>query len=147
VPTESICYKGIRFKSHNSSVRAGLNPIDWMEMMKGDGIVLHKIVLNREQAELCVVAEGLFRPTEEEIAEFRERLHVPLVGSQRRYDCENYEKSFVRLLEYSRWYNLPEVLIPFSVKADIVSCAGVFIWFWRLKTWFAHKKMRKSRNQ
>lgn len=146
IPKENIYFKAIPFKSHNSVVRAGLNPINWMEMMGRDGIVLHKIVLNKQQAELCVVAEGLFRPTEEEITEFTERMHIPLIGSRRKYDYENYEKSFVCLLEYSGSYNLPEVLIPFSVKAEIVSCARVFILVWKLKIWLA-QKMRVRRQK
>ena len=114
--------KGIQFKSHNNVVRAGLNSIDWMEIMKGERDVLHKIVLTRGQAEKRVVAEADFRPTEEELVEFTKKTHTHLVGSKIRYDCANYENSFVFLLEYSGNYNLPEVLIPFSVKADVVSC-------------------------
>ena len=122
-PTENAYFssRGIQFKSHNNVVRAGLNPIDWMEIMKGEKEVLHKIVLTREQAELCVVAEADFRPTEEELTEFTERMHISLIGSKRRYNYANYEKSFVCLLEYSGGYKLPEVLIPFPVKAERVS--------------------------
>lgn len=122
-PTENTYFssRGIQFKSHNNVVRAGLNPIDWMEIMKGEKAVLHKIVLTREQAELCVVAEADFRLTEEELTEFTERMHISLVGSKRRYNYANYEKSFVSLLEYSGNYNRPEVLIPFPVKAERVS--------------------------
>lgn len=120
-------------------MRAGLNPTDWMEMVR-DGMTLHKIVLDKEQASLCVVAEGLSRPTEKEIEEFREKERIPLVGSQRRYVCENYEKSFVPLLEYIGGYNLPEVLIPISVETEIVTCARLYLLVWKLKTWFARKK-------
>ena len=120
-PTEDSYVNGVKFKSHNKVVRAGLNQNDWREMFWGEEEVLHKIVLTREQAIECVVAEADFRPTEEEITEFVRETHIHLVGSQRNYDHANYEKSFVSLLEYSGGYNLPEVLIPFSVKAEVVS--------------------------
>ncbi|MCJ7425409.1 hypothetical protein MUP01_14260 [Candidatus Bathyarchaeota archaeon] len=139
MPTESPFFAGIRFKSHNSCVRAGLNPLDWMRMMKGHGIVLHKIVLSRQQAEHCVVAEGCFIPTFEELSEFGKRRHMQPVGILRCYQDESYEKSFVPLLEYSGGYNLPEVLIPFSVKAEAVPYAKVCILVWKLKMWFTHK--------
>jgi hypothetical protein len=141
-PTENPYFEGPRFKSHNVAVRAGLNPVDWMEMIKGEREVLHKIVLTRRQAENCVVAEADFLLTEEEITEFVERRHILLVGSKRKYDCANYEKSFVCLLEYSGNYNLPEVLIPFSVKADVVSYAKLLILIWKLKMWI-RKKMNR----
>ena len=120
-PTEDSHFNGVKFKSHNKVVRAGLNPNDWREIIWGEEEVLHKIVLTREQAIECVVAEADFRPTEEEITAFVRETHIHLVGSQRNYDHANYEKSFVSLLEYSGGYNLPEVLIPFSVKAEVVS--------------------------
>jgi len=145
-PTENTYFRGVPFKSHRNVVRAGLNPIDWMEIMSGEGIVLHKIVLSRQQAERCVVAEALFRPTEEELTEFIKRMHIHLVGSKIRYDHDDYEKSFVGLLEYSGGYNLPEVLIPFLVKAEIVYCAKVFILIWKLKMWL-HKKMRTRKSK
>lgn len=126
---------GIRFKSHNEVVLAGLNPIDWMEIKKGEKEVLHKIVLTREQAKKCVVAEGEFCPTEEEITKFIENKHIHLVGSFRNYTYANYEKSFVPLLEYSGGYNLPEVLIPFEVKAERVSFAKVIVLIWKLRMW------------
>ena len=120
-PTEDPHFNGVKFESHNKAVRAGLNPNDWMKIIREEKDVLHKIVLTREQAIKCVVAEADFRPTEEEITEFKIKRHINLVGSQRIYDHANYEKSFVSLLEYSGSYNLPEVLIPFSVKAEVVS--------------------------
>jgi hypothetical protein len=120
-------------------VRAGLNPLDWMQMMKGDGIVLHKVVLSRQQAERCVVAEGCFIPTYEELSEFAERKHMQPVGILRGYQDENYEKSFVPLLKYSSGYNLPEVLIPFSVKAKTVSYARIWIRMWKMKIWIEKK--------
>ena len=120
-PTEHSCFNGSHFKSHKKVVRAGLNPVDWMEIIKGEKKVLHKIVLTRQQAKECVVAEADFRLTEEELTEFTERMHISLVGSKRRYTRANYEESFVSLLKYSGNYNLPEVLIPFTVKADVVS--------------------------
>ena len=140
-PTESIFYKGMMLKSHDNCVRAGLNPLDWMKMMKGSGIVLHKIVLSRQQAEHCVVAEGCFIPTHEELSEFGKRRHMQKIGLLRCYQDENYEKSFVSLVEYSGGYNLPEVLIPFSVETEIVSYARIWILIWKLKMWFK-KKMR-----
>ena len=109
-----------KFRSHNRVVLAGLNPFDWMEIMKGEGIVLHKIVLNKQQAELCVVAEA--EPSKEKIEEFIERKHIFLgLSGRRKYQEENYERSFVPLLEYLGGYDLPEVLIPFPVKAKVVS--------------------------
>jgi len=136
-PTENTHFRGVLFKSHKNVVRAGLNPIDWMEIMSGEGIALHKIVLGRQQAEQCVVAEADFRLTEEELTEFIKRKQIHLVGSKKRYDHDNYEKSFVGLLKYSGGYNLPEVLIPFPVKAKIVYCAKVSILIWKLKMWCA----------
>lgn len=138
-PTESPFYSGIRFKSHNRCVRAGLNPLDWMQMMKGCGIVLHKIVLDRQQAERCVVAEGCFIPTYEELSEFGKKKHMQPVGVLRYYQDENYEKSFVALLNYSGGYNLPEVLIPFSVEARIIPYEKALVLIWRLRNYFAHK--------
>jgi hypothetical protein len=126
-------------KSHNNCVRAGLNPLDWMQMMKERGIVLHKIILDRQQAERCVVAEGCFMPTYEELSEFRKTKHMQPVGVLRYYQDENYEKSFVPLLKYSDGYNLPEVLIPFSVKAEAISYAKVHILVWKLKIWVLRK--------
>ena len=120
-PTENAYFKanGIRFKSHNKVVRAGLNPSDWMEIV-GRGSTLHRITLTEQQAKLCVVAEDDFRPTEEELRDFAKKTHSHLGGAKRRYFIANYEKSFVPLLEYSGGYNRPEVLIPFPVKAEIV---------------------------
>ena len=139
--------RGIRFKSHNNVVCAGLNPIDW-EFLRGEKDVLHKIVLTKEQAELCVVAEADFRPTEEEFNEFVESRHISIVGSKIKYNCANYENSFVSPLEYSGNYNLPEVLIPFPVKADVASYPKLLILFWKLKMWCARvlfsSKKRKS---
>lgn len=146
-PTENLYWSraGKKLKSHNRVVRAGLNPFDWMELMSGEGKVLHRIVLNPKQAEFCVVAEGSFRPTEEEITEFIERKGIPLIGSLRRYEEEKYEKSFVPLLEYEGGYNLPEVLIPFPVKGEAVSWKKLWMLIWRLKMWFARKISRKLR--
>jgi len=126
-------------------VRAGLNPIDWMEIIGGEGKNLHKIVLNERQAELCVVAEALFRPTTEELVEFSKKTHTYLAGIKRRYDHANYEKSFVPLLEYTGGYNLPEVLIPFPVTAESVCCVKIYILFWKLKKWLT-QKIRKNIN-
>ena len=129
--------QGIRFKSHNKIVLAGLNPIDWMEIM-GD-LTLHKIVLDKQQAELCVVAEGEFDPTEKEWTQFRERKHIKSVDSLTKYENENYESSFVPLKKYLWNYNIPEVLIPFPVKTETVSCVKIHILFWKLKKWFTRK--------
>ena len=139
MPTESPFFAGIRFKPHDNCVRAGLNPLDWMQMMKGSGIVLHKIVLSRQQAEHCVVAEGCFIPTYEELSEFGKRRHMQQIGLLRCYQDENYEKSFIPLLKYSGGYNLPEVLIPFSVKTEIVSYARIWILMWKMKMWIEKK--------
>jgi hypothetical protein len=142
MPTESPFFTGITFKSHNNYVRAGLNPLDWMRMMKRRGIVLHKIVLNRQQAERCVVAEGCFIPTYEEFSEFGKKKDMQPVGVLRYYQDENYEKSFVPLLKYLGGYNLPEVLIPFSVKAKTVPYARIWILVWKLKMWIENRKNR-----
>ena len=135
-PTENNYFEEQQFKSHSKVVRAGLNPIDWKEMMSREGTVLHRIVLSKRQAELCVVAEADFRPTEEEMTEFIERMDIPVIGSRRRYNAENYENSFVPLLEYRGGYNLPEVLIPFPVTAENVCCERIHILLWKLKKWF-----------
>ena len=65
-----------------------------------------------------------------------------MIGSRRRYDKEKYEESFVPLLEYQGDYNLPEVLIPFSVKGEVVYWQKLLVLFWRLKTWIS--QVRKS---
>ena len=112
---------------------AGLNPIDWMEIMKEEKEVLHKIVLTREEAKKCVVAKGEFSYTNEEITEFAESKHISIVNIEEKYISEHYEKTFVSLLEYSGEYNLPEVLIPFPVKAGRVSFEKGVILIWKLK--------------
>lgn len=126
-------------------MRAGLNPLDWMQMMDGCGTVLHKIVLDKEQAKRCMVAEGCFTPTYEQLSEFARRRHMARIGILRYFQDENYEKSFVPLLGYSGGYNLPEVLIPFSVKAEIVSYGKVLATIWKLKKWI-EKKMGLRKN-
>lgn len=137
---------GIQFKSHNNVVYAGLNPTDWKETIAGEDTTLHKIVLTKQQAELCVVAEALFSPAHKELIEFVEKMRIPMVGSLRRYTYENYEKSFVPLLEYSGEYNLPEVLIPFPVKAETVTCVKVCILVWKLKMRFTRKTKTKPKS-
>lgn len=134
---------GLRFKSHNKVVYAGLNPVDWMETM-GKGATLHKITLTKQQASFCVVAEACFRPRDEELVKFMEKKHISLVGSVRSYTYEHYEESFVPLLRYSGGYNLPEVLIPFLVRAETVSCGKVLTAIWKLKMWFARKTERNT---
>jgi len=123
---------GLRFKSHNKVVYAGSNPVDWMETIEKNAS-LHKIILTKQQAELCVVAEACFRPIDEELGKFIEKKHLSLIGSARSYTYEHYEESFIPLLEYSGGYNLPEVLIPFSVKAEIVPCAKMMCLIWKLR--------------
>jgi len=143
-PTENPYFAEKRFKSHNRAVRAGLNPIDWMRLMEGrKGTVLHRIVLSMKQADLCVVAEGSFPLTEQEIIEFIERKGISLVGSKRIYDEEKYEESFIPLLRYERGYNLPEVLIPFPVKGQVVSWEKLVVLIWRLKTWLSQAWKRE----
>lgn len=132
-PTESIFYKDMVLKSHDRCVRAGLNPLDWKQMTEGCGLALHKIVLDEQQAEKCVVAEGCFNPTDEQLSELMKRRHMLPIGILRYYQDENYEKSFVPLLKYSGGYNLPEVLIPFSVKARIISYQRILVLMWKLK--------------
>ena len=78
-------------------------------------------------------------PTYEELSEFGKKKHMQPVGVLRYYQDESYEKSFVPLLEYSDKYNLPEVLIPFSVKARIVSYARILILTWKLMIWIEKK--------
>jgi hypothetical protein len=68
-----------------------------------------------------VVGDGDPCPTYEEIIEFTERKHIHLVGSFDKYVKEDYERSVIPLLEYSGGHNWPEVLIPFPVKARVVS--------------------------
>lgn len=136
------CKEGIRFKYYNKIVYAGLHPTDWMEI-KGDS-TLHKIVLNKQQAKLCVVAEDDPRPTEKELAEFIKRTQSSYVGSLSRYRIENYKRSFVPLMEYSGGYNRPEVLIPFPVKTEPVSYAKAYILIFKLKKWFTRKMKKKT---
>jgi len=95
--------------------------------------------LTKQEASLCVVAEGCFRPTDEELAKFMEKKHISFVGSKRSHTYEHYEESFIPLLRYSGGYNLPEVLIPFSVRAETVSYGKVLTAIWKLKMWFAKK--------
>ena len=141
-PVENrYCEKGIRFKSYNKIVYAGLNPTDWMDIM--GAFTLHKIVLDKQQAELCVVAEDYFRPTDKELAEFIERTHGSYVGSLNDYRNKNYKSSFVPLIKYSGGYNRPEVLIPFSVKTETVSCVKAYILIWKLKKWFTQKMKKR----
>jgi len=59
------------------------------------------------------------------------------------FEEDNYEKSFVSLLVYSGDYNLPEVLIPFCVKAKVVSWSKILILFFKLKNWI--KKTKNNR--
>ena len=35
-PTEDPHFNGVKFESHNKAVRAGLNPNDWMEIIRGE---------------------------------------------------------------------------------------------------------------
>ena len=62
-------------------MRAGLNPIDWKKYFTGKYTtgeeVLHKIVLTREQAKKCVVAEADFCLTIEELSEFAKKNSYP----------------------------------------------------------------------
>lgn len=109
----------ISLKNYDKVVYAGLNPRDWMDIKAEPNRVLHKIVLTQEKAKLCVVAEGSFKPTDEELIGFIKERNIELVSSLTRYEQENYEKSFVPFLNYSGGYNLPEVLIPFAVDAKI----------------------------
>lgn len=109
-------------------------------------MALHKIVLNKQQADHCVVAEGCFIPTHEQLLELAERRHMRPIGILRYYQDENYEKSFVPLLEYSGGYNQPEVLIPFSVKAKIISYQRILVLGWKLKMWI-EKKIGLRKNQ
>jgi hypothetical protein len=130
--------EGIRFKSHNRIVYAGLNPLDWIEY-KGDS-TLHKIVLDKQQAELCVVAEDDFSAR---AIEYAEKTHSSLIGCENRYRNKNYEGSFIPLTKYSGGYNRPEVLIPFPVKTEAVSCVKVYILIWKLKKWLTRILKKK----
>ena len=114
-----IKQRGISLSSHKKIVYASLKPTDWMKIKGGSDIVLHKIILSKEQAQLCVVAEALFRPSDEKIKEFVKKRNIYLAGSYKKFTDENYEKSFIPLLEYKEGHNLPEVLIPFPVDAKI----------------------------
>ena len=118
-PHEHISYKGKEFRSHNKIVLAGLKPTDWMWIGRARAGELHKIILNKEQARHCVVAEGSFRPTDEELDEFRKEKGLRLIGSWRAYELDKYEDTFFPLLEYEGGYNCPEVLIPFPVDAQL----------------------------
>jgi hypothetical protein len=109
------------------------------------GLVLHRISLDKQEAERCVVAEGWFRPNDEELSRFIERKNIRLIGSLRTYAEEHYEKSFVPLLRYSGNYNRPEVLIPFSVKARRIPYARIVVCKWRLRLWIK-KKTGKRKN-
>src|SRR3990170_3687366 len=108
-------------KSHNEIVYAGLTPYDWKKMKGDQDNVLHKIRITKDQANQCVVAEGYFRPNTQELEKFIKKNGGDIVGSLTAYEEAHYEDSFVPLLEYNGGYNLPEVLIPFPVDAEIYS--------------------------
>ena len=103
---------GRNIKSHNKAVYAGLNPEDW-KPYKGN-MYLHRIILTKEQAKQCVVAE--MQPN---IPDNIDELYPTIIGSYRGYLNDTYEDSFIPLIEYKGDYNLPEALIPFSVHAEI----------------------------
>jgi len=108
-------------KSHNEIVYAGLTPDHWKKLKGNHGKVLHRIRITKNQAKLCVVAEGFFRPNTQELDKFVKENGGDSVGSLTTYEDAHYEDSFVPLLEYNGGYNLPEVLIPFPVDAKICS--------------------------
>lgn len=131
-PSKNRSGGDLKLRSHNYVVFAGLKPTDWMWLGRARTGVLHKIELTEEQASQCVVAEQEFRPTEEEINEYLERTGRNVVGSLIGYSIEQYEKSFIPLLDYDGGYILPEVLIPFEVDAKIC----------RVKTWWLRFKKK-----
>jgi len=88
---------------------------------------LHKIILNEQQARQCVVAEGDFRPTDEELDEFREEKGLRRIGSWRAYELDKYEGTFIPLLEYEGEHNCPEVLIPFPVDAQVKRLSSFYL--------------------
>ena len=126
--------RGITFATHNKVVYAGLNPLDWMWKKSVDG-VLHKIVLTKDQVRLCVVAEGSFRPSDEEMDQFIESRGIPDLGSHWEYVDEHYEQSFIPFIEYSGGMNLPEVLVPFAVRGKVVTYSKLLIAYFKLKNW------------
>jgi hypothetical protein len=119
-PHEHIYYRGVKFRTHNKTVLAGLRPTDWLWIGRGQQGTLHKIVLIEEQCKKCVVAEGNFQLTDDELTEFRASRGLSLAVGLRTYERENFEDSFVPLLDYQGGYNCPEVLIPFPVDAQIM---------------------------
>lgn len=106
----------------NYVVFAGLSPTAWIWIGRArpsEGAVLHRISLNREEASRCVVAEQYFDPSEKEIDEYLMRTGRKRIGSLNGYSREQYPLSFIPLPEYDDEHNMPEVLIPFEVEANV----------------------------
>jgi len=91
-----------------SCVYAGVDKYTW-SMLKGEGVVLHRIELTYQQASDCMVAETCY-DWDDDWEGLRER---------------DYMNSLVPLTEYKGDYNKPEVLIPFRVGAEVVSDRGI----------------------
>ena len=136
LPKKNRSWGELELKSHEYVVFAGLNPTDWMWLSrpKVRG-VLHKIELSEEQAQLCVVAEQDFRPSDDEMNEYLIRTGRTRVGSNRGYSKEKYEGSFIPLPRYNEEHFLPEVLIPFEINAK--SCYLITWWLKFKKKYFS----------
>jgi len=132
IPRKNRSWGDLKLKSYDYVVFAGLKPTDWMWLGRARIGFLHKIELTEEQASQCVVAEQNFRPTEEEIDEYHKRTGKDIAISLITYPMEQYEKSFIPLLNYDGGYFLPEVLIPFEVDAKIC----------KIKTWWLKFKKK-----
>lgn len=98
-------------------VFACIDPTDWMWVRSSRGEVLHKIVLNEEQAKHCVVAEQNFMPSIKELEDYARETGGTSIGRYDRYCAEKYPNSFIPLPDYDGQHSLPEVLIPFEVEA------------------------------
>jgi hypothetical protein len=106
------------FGQYEMIVYAGLSPEDWFDTSgRRKGSILHRIDLTYEQAEKCVVAEGIFRPHFHDLLRFAEERGLRMIGLQTHYENEMYQKTITPLLEYTGGLIVPEVLIPFSVRA------------------------------
>ena len=116
-------------------VYAGLNPTDWMWIGAARKGVLHKILLNDEQASKCLVADGVYRPSHSEWEEIYKDFRQG-DNTYRHREYGNYVDSLVPLPDYLSGYRCPEVLIPFSVEVSIC----------RLKSFYYNTCARLDRN-
>jgi len=117
-------------------VYAGFDPKDWMWIGAAREGVLHKIMLSAEQASKCLVADGVYRPSDNEWEEIHEDFRRGRHNTYLLREYEHYVGSLVLLPEYKSGYRCAEVLIPLSVEASIC----------RLKSFYYKIYARMDRN-